>query len=125
MDSNMAELYMKFLCEHLKEIAPQWKGKGVIRYKANVTRAKKKEDAKTLMLIAGDCPRSLSFRMADIIRFRREKIWNAPAFMVTHKGDEIYLEDNIVVCSDIGLGTLARETAIAISIFVEKYLKKE
>ena len=125
MDNNLTELYMKFFCEHLKKRAPEWMGRGEIHYGAQVKRAREKGDAKTVMHITGDCPRSLSFRMADIIRFHRERLWHAPVFIIPRKGEGIYFEDDIAVGSNVGIGSLAGETAFAVSIFLEKYLKRE
>ncbi|MBQ5810349.1 MAG: hypothetical protein IIW23_02085 [Clostridia bacterium] len=124
MDRELTDLYMKFLMEELRNILPQ-KGCGKICYTAHLSHADDVSEMRSVISVAGFGPRSLSFRLADIIKYHREKLWDAPEYIVPEcRGDEIQIVDNITIGSGAPIGSLARATAKAVSIFVEKYLLK-
>ena len=124
MTSQLTELYMKFLREELLRSAPRFLGKGLVRYSASVNFCRDGEQPRSKLAVSGSGPRDPAFRMADIIKYHREKIWLAPVFILPEGTGGITVLDDIKIGSGVAVGELATRTADAIAIFVEKYLKR-
>ncbi len=124
MDRYLTEIYMRFLCDALREQKVELKGRGEMVYTARLHHTDKNDGFKSELKVADLSPRSLSFRLADIIKYHREKHWIAPSFIVSGEGAGVSVTDDITVGSGVHLGDLARNTAASIAIFLEKYLIK-
>ena len=124
MNKGLTQLYMSFLNDALLNSSPTLWGKGHLYYCPKLYFADKEAGCRSVIEVTGDGPRSLSFRLADIIKYHREKLWTAPSFIVPVAGEGICITDNITLGSHIGLGELAEKTAMAVSIFLENYLIK-
>lgn len=122
MNRYLTEIYCHLLCKNLRELMPQKKCRGGFEYETEIVAAEKRSDMHSVMEISGTGPRDLSFRMADIVKYRRSKIWLTPAFIFPKAGEGIYLKDTIFIHDGVDIGELARATAEGLSIFVEKYL---
>lgn len=122
MNRSLTEIYCHLLCRRLKEINPKARGRGALEYEAEIIAVKDKGEMRSVLKIAGAGPRDLSFRMADIIKYRRSKIWPVPAFIIPNKAEGIYVKDSIYISDGVDVGALANATAEGLSIFVEKYM---